>query len=287
MKARIIANGVQVRKESSNSSPAIGSVALGEEIDIEAEYGEWVKLASGGWVMACYTEVTDAGTSWNSLTDKPFGESVEQVAIVPEVVSWHKEGLGVNVSLDSGSTYKVVFDGVEYECEVKGQNTGFMQMYRLGNTTIVSSNLGYGDTGEPFCVEFGETLPPYGSGASEAKIYVAEELRASEHTVSVYGEALTTVKLDPKYLPELPWLKITCDGENYSANMTYDEAVALVESKSLLGGCYIDNDGVIFPFATIEHIAGEEKVSGKFNNWGDDMFIAVTPSGATSPYMLE
>ena len=59
MKAKVKANGVLVRKSNTNMSPVIGSVAPGTTIDIEAEYGEWVKLADGGWVKACYTEATD------------------------------------------------------------------------------------------------------------------------------------------------------------------------------------------------------------------------------------
>lgn len=52
MKAKVKANGVLVRKSNSNMSPVIGSVAPGAIIDIEAEYGEWVKLTDGGWVKA-------------------------------------------------------------------------------------------------------------------------------------------------------------------------------------------------------------------------------------------
>lgn len=89
MKAKVKANGVLVRQSNTNMSPVIGSVAPGTILDIEAEYGEWVKLADGGWVKACYTEATDlsgAGTSWNDLTDKPFytvfETSKEQAAVL-------------------------------------------------------------------------------------------------------------------------------------------------------------------------------------------------------------
>lgn len=59
MKARIVANGVRIYEGSTNFSHVVGSIDSGSEINIEAEYGEWVKIADGGWVKACYTEPID------------------------------------------------------------------------------------------------------------------------------------------------------------------------------------------------------------------------------------
>lgn len=145
--------------------------------------------------------------SWNDFEDKPFGEEIVEVAIVPEEsVEVYNSGveLSVAVLLEANSTYKVIFDSVEYECVPKTRNTGYMQMYWLGNTTIISSDLGYGDTGEPFCLEFGEYLPSTGmSGCQNVKLYVKDGYESDNpHTVEVYSKTTTVVCLDEKYIPD-------------------------------------------------------------------------------------
>lgn len=178
----------------------------------------------------------------------------------------------------TGETYMVKFDGVEYMCEYRSGNAGG-NFFGFGDVFLcyvderergIINGKAFEDTGEPFLLIYW-----YGW-----YLYTKETGR---HTISVNNVSISVEPINPKFIP---WLKITYDGTNYAANMTYEEAAALIGSKSLLGGCYIDADGVVFPFVTIEHDADVEEVSGKFNNWGDDMFITLNHNGVTAPYGL-
>ena len=122
MRARIKANGVQLYKGHTYMSPIVGQLANGEEVELEGEYGCWVKVKDKGWVKAAHTEAIelDAGgvTSWNDLEDKPFGEEVGLVQIWP-----HDESEPF-VGFEEGETYVVVYDGAsrEYEAWANGSN---------------------------------------------------------------------------------------------------------------------------------------------------------------------
>ena len=69
MKAKVTLNGVRIHKDSTQTSRIVGTLNDGDEIDIEAEYGEWVKMTSGGWIKARYTEPTELGLSAYATKD--------------------------------------------------------------------------------------------------------------------------------------------------------------------------------------------------------------------------
>ena len=255
MKARIIANGVQVRKESSNSSPAIGSVALGEEVYIEAEYGEWVKLASGGWVMACYTEVTEAGTSWNSLTDKPFDAYSDPVwsSGIDPTVDYDKQPFPEDVSITR--------TGPNYYTVTYPENTvepGFCDY--LKGAYIVYTSDSYGTEESSYQIkasdfdENGNLNCEYSSGCNiqindETGAVVMQPMAWLNGSKKIGNPVLRiewqwTERIDGSFLP---WLVVNDDGWGegpFSANMTYDEAVDLWKSRSLIGGCIHDMEGM-------------------------------------------
>lgn len=375
MKARVRASGVLVRQSNSNMSPVIGSVAPGTVLDIEAEYGEWVKLTSGGWVKTCYTEameVSGGASSWNDLEDKPFYEESGIVEVLAECQPTFAEGFFVldDIAIVVGETYTVNWNNVAYECVA--QDAGAPA---LGNMSVFEGP----DSGEPFAI-------------AQEGAWIAVALDgATELTLSIYQNGTVVHTLDPKYLPfktetvdkyeevvlidnglkpstssqdllsdvsanlqegdvvrivinhdgsklettgalgklessasgelrqvalensvvsdtlsvnyiyyypsssggtfrfrftassqtaanimvthtkladsypvikdkNLPWLKITYDGTSYAANMTYAEAVALIESKSLLGGCLVGEEGAVNSLSSIYHSKEESAV---------------------------
>lgn len=243
MKAGVRANGVLVRQSNSNMSPVIGSVSSGAVLDIEAEYGEWVKLTDGGWVKACYTEaveVSGGASSWNDLEDKPFGEgeTVEVVDLEEQETTtgsnyWSADYWPEFIKPVAGLTYVVTIDGVEYACVATDEEYPV-----LGNSAWLDEGGELSD-------------PPF--------VYVNQEMAiapAGTHTFKIAHFETEVKRLDGNFLP---WLKITYDGENYAANMTYEEAAALLGSKSLLGGCYIASTGTVDQMSVIEDFRqGEE-----------------------------
>lgn len=83
-------------------------------------------------------------------------------------------------------TYKVSWDGAEYECVCKDFN-GY---HIIGNLSIID---GGADTGEPFII-----IPSVdGSGI---EIYTSDT--SASHTFSISGFVKEVVKIDEKYLPE-------------------------------------------------------------------------------------
>lgn len=377
MKAKVLLNGVRIYERGTDRSPIIGSVDRNTILDIEVEYGEWVKLASGGWVKACYTEAVEAGaggvTSWNDLEDRPFGEESGLVEVLPEITVTGEEGYELFipnvVDVTAGETYIVTHNGVEYEqvgqaIDMDGTPVvGFGDLSALGGSgngepftmllfpADVASQMGVGGMvmntdgsavavisiyqngtvikpldpkflpdGVPYVIDDGERVevlaecqPAYASENDAFMVTNAPELRVGETykvlingveyvtqsvgwassdqgSIIILGDAYTASggevgnaptgepfyimaeaggnvfavksfegltsmtlaiyqgggiarKMDARCLPELPWLKITYDGESYAANMTYAEAVALMEQGSLLGCSVSDENG--------------------------------------------
>jgi hypothetical protein len=150
--------------------------------DMPADY-EYVatpvlKLGAGG------------ASSWNDLTDKPFGEEVRHGALVDsqtaEVNDGYSELYNVYGIFKEGNTYTIVFDGVTYEC-VAWYHNGYDAIV-VGNGTFVEAD-GIGED-VPFAI---------GGYASDCTAY----LNASNgtHTVEVQGEYWVTKKIDENYLP--------------------------------------------------------------------------------------
>lgn len=210
MRARVNANGVRLYEYNSTISPAKGFLANGEEIEIKAEYGGWCQLMDGRWVEACYTEAIEVSgggvTSWNDLTDKPFGEGVR---LVETVLLEETTGVGsgvwerLNSSLVEGETYLVTWDGVDYECVARNYSGYIM----LGNNAIYEHDGDdETDTGEPFAIE--------AEAVNTWCCFYVNKNDEETHTVRISQKKREVHKIDEKYLPENA-VNITDDNVSY------------------------------------------------------------------------
>lgn len=91
--------------------------------------------------------------SWNDLDDKPFySDSVENILLEETEVFVYKGNTWAWMSdraftLEDGKTYRVVFNGVSYECVAYTTSAGDVVIGNLGLTYT-----GTGGNGEPFCI---------------------------------------------------------------------------------------------------------------------------------------
>ena len=128
-------------------------------------------------------------SSWNDLTDKPFGD-MEVVLAAEKTFSKDNSTnrfTDLNASMvTDGQELVVRFDGTRYTCKVKDWGEG------IGLATDNYSDMMAGTSELPFCLIFKD---------SQTNISVTS---SGEHTASVY--AVETVKMPGKYLPEgLPY----------------------------------------------------------------------------------
>lgn len=161
----------------------------------EEDEGKFLRASGGSFVL----EEVDAGgvSSWNDLTDKPFGEETGKAYLFEETQC---DGFEYNsnfgayqyviapspFALTLGETYKVIWDGTEYECAAQDMSVVAPDGVGLGNLSIV----GGAGNGEPFVIGYS------GGGVS----FFAFDAAAS-HTVGIYQESTTVKKIDIKYLP--------------------------------------------------------------------------------------
>ena len=108
----------------------------------------------------------------------------ETTAEFTEVNGGYSYELSNPLSLEVGQTYQVTWDGTVYECigTVLDRDT------ILGNLSIVNAGE---DTGEPFIYGFAE--------------FFTKDTSAS-HTISISVYVPRIIKIDEKYLPELPYM---------------------------------------------------------------------------------
>lgn len=142
-------------------------------------------------------------TSWNDLTDKPFGEiMITELVCLPETtVEFDPEKMeGYIVSapeneIVTGETYTVNWDGAEYTCTAQSFDGLGVPAATLGNLGAMT---GGDDTGEPFIVVM---LPA--EIAAEMGVYgVAYTMDGSATaTLSISQKKETVSKIDPIYLP--------------------------------------------------------------------------------------
>ena len=183
------------------------------------KFGESGGSGSGGGV-----------TSWNDLTDRPFGEVKETIIPQGEYVFEYIDGSGAcmfpySANLQVGDTASVHWDGTEYVTYISAVYGQIM----LGNLAIVGAD----DTGEPFCaIVTGDGL-------------VVLDLVATETvTRSISVTATSTKKLDTKYVNAGITVYITdsgsglkkmtksFDGADFYTNDEID--VALANNMSLI-----------------------------------------------------
>ena len=139
-------------------------------------------------------------TSWNDLTDKPFGEVPGLVELMPETaaVEYPDSPFGpawmftTAPVLAVGETYTVVYNGAAYECVGMSAPEGYdndPKAVALGNFAV----LGGTNTGEPFAML---VMPTY------QQIMAIDFAGATSVTLSIKQASMIVHPLDSKYLPE-------------------------------------------------------------------------------------
>ena len=156
---------------------------------------------------------TESGTSWidppqsgvqpdwnqndetqpDFVKNRPFYTKTADTVLVEDSTVSFAENSGVYMAEFQttfvptvGETYKVYWDGSAYECTC----VNFNNMLTIGNLYIAGAG---SDTGEPFSMFF------FGGGIM---IYTLNT--SSYHTFSIRGLVTEVVKVDEKYLPEIP-----------------------------------------------------------------------------------
>lgn len=176
------------------------------EVEVVAEPSESAKILieeDGTIKRLDKLELGGGKADWNQndpdgegyISNRPFYDEMTVVSTLFENSDVPLNTLrnnGISLFELVGKTYKVVFDGVEYICEVKRTDYNAF----IGNTALVTfiPEGGLGtivDTGEPFCLvhhsydhDVRYTYPEY-----------------EEHTYSFYEVENVAHKIDTKYLP--------------------------------------------------------------------------------------
>ena len=132
-------------------------------------------------------EVVGGVTSWNDLTDKPFGDEVERVQILDTNKAWATE------QLIAGNEYVVVYEGEEYRQTAYACTYNDNSGVAVGNAAIVYMGA---DTGEPFFIQVDSYMI---DGEYATHFYTSDN---QHHQVFVYREETTISPLPTKYLPE-------------------------------------------------------------------------------------
>lgn len=113
MKATVTANGVCLYERNTGMSYIVGHVNKGDELDLEAEYGEWAKLTDGGWIRTCFTEPTELGGGGG-------GESPYKTLVVSQVVqeverTYLENGSTATITYSDGTVVVYNWDESTYE----------------------------------------------------------------------------------------------------------------------------------------------------------------------------
>lgn len=155
------------KKIAAPSTALIGQTVMVKAVDENGKPTEWEA-----------TDLPDGfGGSWNDLTDKPFGESVEEVEVIAETVAneaynlWYKD----SQSIKEGLTYAVYHNGERYECVA--------MLNKYGYPTLEA---------EPFKI----ADDSYGAYA-----FIVFTEKNVTHTISVFAISQTTALLPEKYIP--------------------------------------------------------------------------------------
>lgn len=207
-------------------------------------------------------------SSWNDLTDKPFGEEISLVEVVPETtVDGFEDQDGfyqadVKSLFESngfkpvvGNKYSVNYNGKTYVCtaQLAPEATMAEWVYErvfIGNYGI----LGGEDTGEPFCI----ALLKY-EGAGYREEHWIFQTNGNPCTISITEEKEVVHKLDAKYMPygNTTPEPITFDG-NLDSKETVNIANVIVVKVS---NTPITPEAVIGGTLTVRNIAdGKEDV---------------------------
>lgn len=185
------------------------------DVEVVAEPAESANVLieeNGVIKKAPKTAVGGAGggvTSWNDLTDKPFGEVVTEELCLSET-EFQFEGSNISENdgylggeLQTSDSVVVMFDGVRYELEVD-------EAGGIGNYGLKNPDHNYSDV--PFYIEYRFEYDPVIRHV--LTLYIREPETAT-HTISVIKIAKTFNKIPAEYLPEV-------DSDESAAPVTFE-----------------------------------------------------------------
>ena len=117
------------------------------------------------------------------------------------------------MTIVSGITYTVVWDGTTYECVAATNNS----MTYIGNENYVNMQAG-GDI-------------PFAIIDANGRIFLATESTDASHTISVTGDITKLNKIDKKYLPETI-VNIAYGSNGYKADLPFSEIYKVAMNNS-------------------------------------------------------
>lgn len=192
-------------------------------------------------------EVPESGgsgvSSWNDLTDRPFGETVTKTNLLDNVTTTVTTSMQLPFyfSIESDKQYEVIFNGTTYMCSP----FTYYGMQCIGNLYHISGGT---NTGEPFA--FAD-----GAGAGQAGKMQGLFAEAGTYTISVSSVKSELVKIDPIYLPdeETPsWNDLTdkpfyehISGGHYEWNGLWEEVTHTSPASCKVSDVTPDKDELI------------------------------------------
>ena len=158
-------------------------------------------------------------SSWNDLTDKPFGDA-NTVILEEQELQYDAEIQGYVAThthpIHDGDALTIVYDGKSYECNAIF--VAHMNAVAFGNLALVGFPT---DTGEPF----------FGGYINGIVMIIPTD--GASHTVKI--TAAVTTKIPTKYLPDsIGGVKYVTigrdDDDNYTASATYAQITTWIKS---------------------------------------------------------
>ena len=152
--------------------------------------------------------------SYNDLKDKPFGENMEEVVVMPEVVLPPSESgesvqmVVFNYPLEVGQTYRVFVDGNDYEVEATENDSSV-------RFDIVTEAFNVIAECHPLDIE-----GVVGFASNDPTV------NTMEHTVEILTTEKTIKTIDPKYLPTggfLVTFAYDTQTNGFTCDKSYDE----------------------------------------------------------------
>ena len=252
MSKNIIMNGEVFEDVSTVNVPKEGGgVATFEDIDeknyaTEEELAAAVEgLATEQFVEEKIAEIPEPVASWNDLQDKPFGDTYgfvpwfdNETVTIKESTTDDGETYYTGLSkldqdhynIEIGEKIVVIWDGVEYECEITGAGGA---AYGFGNFSL-SPRYGEGDD-----VEY-PNLPLYGLiGGTSTTIYVAADA-VGEHTLSVGVYGTVTNTLDERFIPDSIARLAIVPYSTLKVLASHDEELNFTNTQIGNASCYTD-----------------------------------------------
>ena len=179
-------------------------------------------------------------TSWNDLTDKPFGEVTTEKEVLaecqPEFVA--NQGLFAltdDLTLSDGETYIVVWNGVEYKSVVHVQMIDGVALLALGELSFMDGPAG---NGEPFGIIYAPSVyVEFGWTGIIAPLDGSTTL-----TISIRQEVPEVKKISGKYVEGMGWAEKSVSGkvvvEETAYRVNNSDFGTLVNPEPLENGSY-------------------------------------------------